>query len=183
MESDRCNTAVQVILTYGMSSTTHRFLKEAHKRRHFQVVVAEAAPRYDGQAMARQLAEAGVQTTLIADSAVFAMMARANKVSYHRLVVQPSIVVVCSDCRLAYVHYLSRTMFSVPGHMCSCTITAEVFRVSAPLLVQLSLSMHVQQLASTTRSQPPPELPHNNKNNNNTHIAACCQPASRTSKH
>lgn len=45
-----------------------------------QVVVAEAAPRYDGHTMARQLADAKVQTTLIADSAVFAMMARANKV-------------------------------------------------------------------------------------------------------
>lgn len=30
--------------------------------------------------MARRLADAGVQTTLIADSAVFAMMARVNKV-------------------------------------------------------------------------------------------------------
>jgi translation initiation factor eIF-2B subunit beta len=46
-----------------------------------QVVVAEAAPRFDGHSMARQLADAKVQTTLIADSAVFAMMARANKVS------------------------------------------------------------------------------------------------------
>lgn len=44
-----------------------------------QVVVAEAAPRYDGHRMARKLADAGVQTTLIADSAVFAMMARVNK--------------------------------------------------------------------------------------------------------
>lgn len=42
--------------------------------------MAEAAPRYDGHTMARQLADAKVQTTLIADSAVFAMMARANKV-------------------------------------------------------------------------------------------------------
>ena len=45
-----------------------------------QAVVAEAAPRYDGHRMARQLADAKIQTTLIADSAVFAMMARANKV-------------------------------------------------------------------------------------------------------
>lgn len=42
--------------------------------------MAEAAPRYDGHKMARKLADAGVQTTLIADSAVFAMMARVNKV-------------------------------------------------------------------------------------------------------
>jgi translation initiation factor 2B subunit (eIF-2B alpha/beta/delta family) len=45
-----------------------------------QVVVPEAAPGYDGHAMASQLSQAKVQTTLIADSAVFAMMARVNKV-------------------------------------------------------------------------------------------------------
>ena len=45
-----------------------------------QVVVAEAGPGYDGHAMASQLSQAKVQTTLIADSAVFAMMARVNKV-------------------------------------------------------------------------------------------------------
>lgn len=45
-----------------------------------QVVVAEGAPRYDGHTMARKLADAGIQTTAIADSTVFAMMARANKV-------------------------------------------------------------------------------------------------------
>lgn len=45
-----------------------------------QVVVAEAAPRFDGHVMARKLADAGIATTLIADSAVYAMMARANKV-------------------------------------------------------------------------------------------------------
>eukprot|EP00878_Enallax_costatus_P004879 GHUV01005133.1.p1 GENE.GHUV01005133.1~~GHUV01005133.1.p1 ORF type:complete len:431 (+),score=110.28 GHUV01005133.1:264-1556(+) len=72
--------ANEVILTYGMSDTTYDFLKEASRKREFQVVVAEAAPRYDGHRMARQLAESKIQTTLIADSAVFAMMARANKV-------------------------------------------------------------------------------------------------------
>ncbi len=45
-----------------------------------QVVVAEGAPKYDGQRLAKQLADTGIQTTLIADAAVFAMMARMNKV-------------------------------------------------------------------------------------------------------
>ncbi len=45
--------------------------------------MAEGAPRYDGHHMACRLAGAGIQTTLIADSAVFAMMARANKVHTH----------------------------------------------------------------------------------------------------
>ncbi|EFJ41048.1 eukaryotic translation initiation factor 2B beta [Volvox carteri f. nagariensis] len=72
--------ANEVILTMGMSDTTYLFLKEAAKKREFQVVVAEGAPRFDGHLMARRLADAGIQTTLIADSAVYAMMARANKV-------------------------------------------------------------------------------------------------------
>ncbi|KAG2485720.1 hypothetical protein HYH03_015604 [Edaphochlamys debaryana] len=72
--------ANEVILTIGMSDTTFFFLKEASKKREFQVVVAEGAPRYDGHLMARKLADAGITTTLIADSAVYAMMARANKV-------------------------------------------------------------------------------------------------------
>ena len=45
-----------------------------------QVVVAEGAPRHGGQELARLLAEEGLHTTLIPDSAIFAMMARVNKV-------------------------------------------------------------------------------------------------------
>jgi methylthioribose-1-phosphate isomerase len=69
-----------------------------------QVVVAEAGPGYDGHAMASQLSQAKVQTTLIADSAVFAMMARVNKVSVcgHRQCSQPmhqpfKVVTVCQQ--------------------------------------------------------------------------------------
>lgn len=45
-----------------------------------QVVVAEGAPRYGGHQHACKLAQAGINTTAIADSAIFAMMARVNKV-------------------------------------------------------------------------------------------------------
>ena len=48
--------------------------------RDVQVVVAEGAPKYGGHQMARKLAQAGINTTAIADSAIFAMMARVNKV-------------------------------------------------------------------------------------------------------
>ena len=47
-----------------------------------QVVVAEGAPRYGGHEHARQLAAAGIPTTAITDSAIFAMMARVNKVRW-----------------------------------------------------------------------------------------------------
>ncbi|KAK9829272.1 hypothetical protein WJX72_004902 [[Myrmecia] bisecta] len=72
--------ANEVILTFGMSNTTLLFLIEAAKKRNFQVIVAEGAPSYGGHQMARALAEAGVTTTAITDSAIFAMMARVNKV-------------------------------------------------------------------------------------------------------
>lgn len=45
-----------------------------------QVVVTEGAPTYQGQRMAAELAGAGIHATLVADAAVFAMMARVNKV-------------------------------------------------------------------------------------------------------
>ena len=72
--------ANEVILTFGMSNTTRLFLQEAAKKRDFQVVVAEGAPMYGGHQQARKLAQAGINTTAIADSAIFAMMARVNKV-------------------------------------------------------------------------------------------------------
>ena len=56
------------------------FLKNAHKKRTFDVIVAETAPGTEGHSTAVALAEAGINTTLIADAAVFAMMARVNKV-------------------------------------------------------------------------------------------------------
>lgn len=44
------------------------------------MVVAEGAPSYGGHELARKLAQAGLHTTAIADAAIFAMMARVNKV-------------------------------------------------------------------------------------------------------
>ena len=70
----------EVILTFGYCRTVHLFLREAAKKRQFQVVVAEGAPLYQGQKLARDLASDGISTTCITDSAVFAMMARANMV-------------------------------------------------------------------------------------------------------
>eukprot|EP00937_MAST-01D_sp_MAST-1D-sp2_P008087 g8087.t1 len=73
--------ANEVILTYGCSRIVEEFLKEANrKRRDFSVVVAESAPRYSGHTLAKSLSEAKIDTTLIHDAAVFAIMARVNKV-------------------------------------------------------------------------------------------------------
>ena len=72
--------ANEIVLTIGRSRTVERFLKFAAKTRKFSVIVAEAGPVFSGQAMAAALAAAKIPTTVITDSAIFAMMARVNKV-------------------------------------------------------------------------------------------------------
>jgi len=70
----------EIILTVGSSDATKAFMLGAAKKRNFEAVVAEGAPGLRGHDFARELAGRGVQSTLIADSAIFAMMARVNKV-------------------------------------------------------------------------------------------------------
>ncbi|KAA8495969.1 Translation initiation factor eIF-2B subunit beta [Porphyridium purpureum] len=77
--------ANEVILTYGWSVTVELFLLEAAKKRHFEVIVAEAAPSCKGQGLARKLASTAenggsLDVTVIPDSAVFAIMSRVHKV-------------------------------------------------------------------------------------------------------
>ncbi|XP_054804380.1 uncharacterized protein LOC129307442 isoform X2 [Prosopis cineraria] len=71
----------EVILTLGSSRTVLEFLCAAkEKKRSFRVFVAEGAPRYKGHLLAKDLAARGLQTTVITDSAVFAMISRVNMV-------------------------------------------------------------------------------------------------------
>eukprot|EP01087_Luapelamoeba_hula_P004044 TRINITY_DN14003_c0_g1_i1.p1 TRINITY_DN14003_c0_g1~~TRINITY_DN14003_c0_g1_i1.p1 ORF type:complete len:388 (+),score=64.52 TRINITY_DN14003_c0_g1_i1:25-1188(+) len=72
--------ANEVIMTFGLSHTVLEFFKAAARKRKFEVIVAESAPSYTGRETAIALSKEGVDVTLIADSAVFAMMARVNKV-------------------------------------------------------------------------------------------------------
>eukprot|EP00029_Vermamoeba_vermiformis_P011854 TRINITY_DN6660_c0_g1_i1.p1 TRINITY_DN6660_c0_g1~~TRINITY_DN6660_c0_g1_i1.p1 ORF type:complete len:358 (-),score=126.87 TRINITY_DN6660_c0_g1_i1:10-1083(-) len=72
--------ANEVIMTYGKSRTVEEFLKAAARKRKFEVIVAESAPSYMGQETALALSKAGIETILIPDSAIYAMMARVNKV-------------------------------------------------------------------------------------------------------
>ncbi|KAF2323768.1 hypothetical protein GH714_036869 [Hevea brasiliensis] len=63
------------------SRTVLEFLCAAKdKKRSFQVFVAEGSPRYQGHLLAKKLVARGLQTTLIADSAVFAMISQVNMV-------------------------------------------------------------------------------------------------------
>lgn len=70
----------ELILTLGHSRTVDLFLKKAAKERKFEVVVAECAPSCRGHILATSLAKAKIETTVIPDSAIFAMMSRVNKV-------------------------------------------------------------------------------------------------------
>ena len=89
LETSRSNIALkaseyihsnEIIMTYGKSRTVELFLKKASIRRRFSVIVAECAPFFHGQELAKSLAEHGIETTVILDTAVFAIMSRVNKV-------------------------------------------------------------------------------------------------------
>ncbi|KAF2075855.1 hypothetical protein CYY_002841 [Polysphondylium violaceum] len=72
--------ANETIMTLGCSKTVEEFLKEAGRKRKFGVICVETAPSLEGHKTALSLSKAGIDTTLITDSAVFAMMSRVNKV-------------------------------------------------------------------------------------------------------
>ena len=70
----------EVIMTLGYSRTVAAFLQRAAEERGFHVIVAECAPGLQGQRMAHELGQCGIDTTLITDSAIYAIMSRVNKV-------------------------------------------------------------------------------------------------------
>jgi translation initiation factor eIF-2B subunit beta len=70
----------EIILTLGDSITTETFFKLGSRKRTFHVIVVEGAPGFGGHKMAQKLAASGIETTLIPDSAIFAVMSRVNKV-------------------------------------------------------------------------------------------------------
>lgn len=71
----------EIILTSGRSKSVELFLKTAAgKKRDFQVIVSEGAPHNGGHDMALALSDAGIDTIVVNDAAIFAVMARVNKV-------------------------------------------------------------------------------------------------------
>jgi len=70
----------EVIMTCGHSNTVAEFLLKSGQKRTFSVIVTESAPSLQGQTMAMRLGAAGIETTLVTDSACFALMSRVNKV-------------------------------------------------------------------------------------------------------
>jgi len=110
--------ANEVILTLGKSRTVEQFLKSAaDKGRKFQVIVAECAPYYHGQMLATSLAASKIQTTLIPDSAIFAVMSRVNKViiGTHAVLANGGLKAITGTNLVA----LASKHYSVPLYVCS----------------------------------------------------------------
>ncbi|XP_040497577.1 translation initiation factor eIF-2B subunit beta isoform X2 [Ursus maritimus] len=87
----------EVIMTIGFSRTVEAFLKEAARKRKFHVIVAECAPFCQGHEMAVNLAKAGIETTVMTDAAIFAVMSRVNKFpneedSFHKFVAPEEVL-------------------------------------------------------------------------------------------
>ncbi|KAF7729023.1 Translation initiation factor eIF-2B subunit beta [Apophysomyces ossiformis] len=95
--------ANEVIMTIGKSRTVEEFLCRAAKTRKFQVIVAETSPTYQGHQMAAELSKAGIDTTVIVDSAIFAAMPRVNKVvlGSHAVLANGGLVAVTGSHLLA----------------------------------------------------------------------------------
>lgn len=70
----------EIILTLGCSRTVEAFLRAAKKERDFTVIVAETSPSDLGHKMAQSLSAHGIQTLLVPDNAIFAVMPRVTKV-------------------------------------------------------------------------------------------------------
>lgn len=127
--------ASEVVMTIGKSNTVEQFLKAAAKKRKFQVVVAECAPFYHGQELAVSLAKVNIETTVITDSAVFAMMSRVNKViiGTHSVLANGGLKAVNGSYAVA----LAAKTYSVPLIVCTavyklspqhlCTIDQDAF--------------------------------------------------------
>ncbi|KAF5297475.1 hypothetical protein FQR65_LT10011 [Abscondita terminalis] len=104
--------ANEIILTVGKSNTVQKFLEFAAKSRKFQVIVVEGAPLYHGHEMALNLTKSNMQTTVITDSAVFAMMSRVNKViiGTHTVMANGGLRAACGVHMVA----LAAKRYSVP---------------------------------------------------------------------
>lgn len=117
----------EVILTAGKSKTVEAFLKKAAKKRKFQVMVVECAPFYHGQELAMSLAKSGIETTVINDAAVFAIMSRVNKViiGTHTVMANGGLKAINGSHAIA----LAAKHYSVPLIVC-----AAMFKLSPQFL-------------------------------------------------
>lgn len=102
----------ELILTIGYSRSVESFLKSAAKQRKFEVVVSECAPACRGHILGASLAKSKIETTVIPDSSIFAMMSRVNKViiGTHSVLANGGLRATCGSYTVA----LAAKHFSVP---------------------------------------------------------------------
>lgn len=102
----------EIILTIGKSAIVETFLKEAAKQRTFEVYVCECSPLNYGHEMAISLSKSKIQTKMIADSSMFGMMSRVNKViiGTHTVMADGGLRAVCGTHSVA----LAAKYYSVP---------------------------------------------------------------------
>jgi translation initiation factor eIF-2B subunit beta len=112
-----------VILTSGHSKTVLDFLQFAAKLGlEFEVLVAEAAPGYSGHKMAQELVNFGFKATLIADSAVHAVMPRVHKVvvGAHLVTVDGGLIAQSGTLNMA---------LAAQAHAVPFVVTAGLYKV------------------------------------------------------
>jgi len=110
--------ANEVVLTLGNSTTVEQFLlAAAAKGRPIEVIVCEAAPAFSGHEFAVSLAKKGCKTTLVSDAAIFAIMARVNKViiGAHAVMANGGVITHAGCQAVA----LAAKMHSVPVVVCT----------------------------------------------------------------
>jgi len=160
----------EVIMTVGRSRTVEAFLKRAAKKRKFHVIVVECAPFFHGHELAVSLGKAHIETTVITDAAVFAMMSRVNKViiGTHTVMANGGLKAVngCHSIALAAKHHsvpliVCAAMFKLsPQYMCNYDQDAFNRFVSPEQVVGYSAGDIVSQvqLVSPVFDYVPPEL-------------------------
>ena len=70
----------EIILTANHSDQLEEFFIEAKQSKNFKVIVAESAPSLNGTIQAKNLIAKGIDTTVVSDAAVYAIMPKVNKV-------------------------------------------------------------------------------------------------------
>ncbi|KAL8584274.1 hypothetical protein ACOMHN_014693 [Nucella lapillus] len=120
--------ADETILTFGYSRTVEAFLKNAAKKRKFNVIVSEAEPYFSGQILAKNLAEKDIKVTIIPDTHIYAMMRKVNKaiIGTHTIMAEGGCKVPCGIFNVAQ----AAKDHKVPLFVCAATykLCPEQFR-------------------------------------------------------
>jgi translation initiation factor eIF-2B subunit beta len=135
-------------MTTGWNKTVEEFLKKAASKRSFHVMVAEDAPGNSGHRLAVSLGKAGIQTTLIADAAVFAVMSRVNKVII-------GTGTVMADGGLMAANGCHALTLAAKHHSVPVLVVAGIFQL-CPKYVPIASPLSIFHVDVWDRPPPPP---------------------------